>query len=320
MQLKSLKIFCDTVSLRSFSKAADENGVSQSNASQVVHHLEQRLGVELIDRSTRPFRVTPAGQAYFDGCRSIVHQYDELERAVQAVHAEAAARLSIGAIYSVGLAHMSQYLEEFKASYPKAEVQVGYWHPDRVYEAVETGQVDLGIVSFPARSRHLACEPWRDEPMVVVCPPGHELAGHEAFAPGGRAPLSILDGQQLVAFDRELVIREKLDRVLGKQKIEVTVAHAFDNIETIKRAVESGAGVSLLPAPTVASELESGALVAAPLEDASVVRPLGVLHRRDRDLGALAKSFIGLLQSHADDACLEPSTVQDSPTAGVTSA
>ncbi|MEM9186378.1 MAG: LysR family transcriptional regulator, partial [Planctomycetota bacterium] len=104
MHLKSLKIFCDTVALRSFSKAADENGVSQSNASHAVHQLEERLGIELIDRSTRPFQVTAAGEKYYEGSRAILREYDDLEQDVRSLHHAAAARLSIGAIYSVGLA------------------------------------------------------------------------------------------------------------------------------------------------------------------------------------------------------------------------
>src|SRR3981081_4153155 len=67
MHLKALKIFCDVVYRRSFSRAADDNGISQSGASQVVHQLERRLGVKLVDRSNRPFTLTPEGEVYYDG-------------------------------------------------------------------------------------------------------------------------------------------------------------------------------------------------------------------------------------------------------------
>lgn len=291
MHLKSLKIFCDTVALHSFSKAADENGVSQSNASQVIHQLEDRLGLELIDRSTRPFRLTPAGEKYYDGCRAIVRRYDDLEREVKSLDEEVASRLTVGAIYSVGLADMSHYLDDFKSAYPKADVRMEYWHPDRVYEAVEDEEADLGIVSYPVKSRRLAALPWRDERIALVCAPDHPLAGRAEVS------LSELQGEKLISFDRDLVIREKLDRILAKQKVEVTVAFEFDNIENMKRAIEDGGGVSLLPEPTVQREVATGTLAMARLTDPEIMRPLGIIHRRDRELSPAANAFIELLQT-----------------------
>ena len=296
MHLKSLKIFCDTVALRSFSKAADENGVSQSNASQVIHQLEDRLGVELIDRSTRPFRVTPEGELYYEGCRSIVRRYEDLEREVQTLHEAVASRLTIAAIYSVGLADMSHYLEEFRARHPRADVRIEYLHPKQVHEAVESEEADLGIVSYPTKTRRLAALDWRDEPLVIVCPPDHPLA-KSSLDGQKRATLKLLAGQPFVAFDRGLLIREKLDRVLAREKVDVNVALEFDNIETMKRAIETGAGVSLLPEPTVRREVEAGSLVIIRLADDVLVRPLGIIHRRDRDLSDAAQAFIELLQA-----------------------
>ena len=295
MHLKSLKIFCDTVSLRSFSKAADENGVSQSNASQVVHQLEERLGLALIDRSTRPFRVTPEGEKYYEGCRSIVRQYDDLERDVRALHGDVAARLTVAAIYSVGLADMSSYLEEFRSVQPKAEVRMEYLHPRRVYDEVESEEADLGVVSFPVKSRRLSVAPWREERMVLVTAPDHPLAGREEVS------LEEIDGAPLVAFERGLMIREKLDRILSQHKVDAPIALEFDNIETMKRAIETGAGVGLLPEPTVGAEIASGTLAKIRLVNPSIVRPLGIIYRRDRELSAVAEAFIELLQTHAGD-------------------
>ncbi|HEX3602363.1 MAG TPA: LysR family transcriptional regulator, partial [Lacipirellulaceae bacterium] len=86
MHLRFLKIYCDIVDLGSFSRAAKLNGVSQSNASQVVHQLEERMGLKLIDRSTRPFMLTPEGKRFHEGARVIVQRYDDLEREVRALH------------------------------------------------------------------------------------------------------------------------------------------------------------------------------------------------------------------------------------------
>ena len=83
MHVKSLKVFCDVVGRRSFSRAADENGISQSGASQIVNHLEEELGVRLLDRSKRPFVLTAEGQVYYDGCRRLVQRFYALEEEVR---------------------------------------------------------------------------------------------------------------------------------------------------------------------------------------------------------------------------------------------
>ena len=98
MNLKSLKIFCDIVSRRSFSRAAEDNGISQSGASQVVGQLETRLGVQLIERSKRPLSPTREGQVFYDGCRKIIARYDALEDEVRSLHEQVAGRVRVAAI------------------------------------------------------------------------------------------------------------------------------------------------------------------------------------------------------------------------------
>jgi DNA-binding transcriptional LysR family regulator len=300
MHTRWLKIFCDVVDHGSFSHAAELNGVSQSNASQVVHQLEERLGVQLIDRSKRPFLLTPEGRKFHEGARVIVQRYDDLEREVRLLHQAVVARLTVASIYSVGLAHMSRYLREFLGANPQADVRLEYLHPHRVYEAVDSGQADLGLVSYPEESKSLAAISWRNEPMVLVCHPEHPLAGKPSIA------LAELQGEAIVAFQTGLAIRDEIDRVLALSNVMVKAALEFDNIETIKRAVEIGSGVSLLPEPTIERELSTGTLVKVQLNGRPLVRPLGIIHRRDRELSDTARRFVQLLQSRATESNLLP--------------
>ncbi len=291
MQLKSLKLFCDVVRRRSFSRAADENGISQSSASQVVHQLEERLGVQLLDRSKRPFVLTAEGERYYDGCRQLVKQYAKLVDEVCSLHDETAGRLQVASIYSVGLAHMSAFMRKFSSAYPESQVRLEYLHPDRVYEAVENGEADLGLVSYPEESRTLHATAWRSEPLVAVCHPAHRLAKRSSIQ------LSELAGESFVAFETGLRIRSEIDRHLMVNKVDVPIALEFDNIETIKRAIEINEGVSLLPEPTVAWEVASGLLAKIPLSEVSIERPLGIIYRRDRPLGPIGEQFVELLQA-----------------------
>lgn len=294
MHIKSLKIYCDIVERRSFSRAADDNGISQSNASQVVHQLEERLGVQLLDRSKRPFVLTPEGNRYFEGARQIVRLYDELEEDVRTLHNASAGRLLVASIYSVGLAHMSLFMRQFSAKYPNAQVRLEYLHPDRVLEVVEQGDVDLGLVSYPEETRTLAAIPWRSEPLVVVCHPNHR------FAKATTISFSDLSGEPLVAFEAGLRIRAEIDRALLVNHVDANIAFEFDNIETMKRAIEINEGISLLPEPTLSKEIASGTLVKVQLEGEPQTRPLGIVYRRDRPLRELARNFIDLLRADID--------------------
>jgi len=290
MHLKSLKVFCDVVHRRSFSRAADENDISQSGASQLVHQLEDHLGIKLLDRSKRPFLLTSEGEVFYEGCRKIVERYFALEDEVRTLHSEVAGRVRVASIYSVGLHLMDRYLQEFLTRYPKANVRLEYLHPHRVYEAIDSDQADIGLVSYPKSSRMLKSIPWRDEPMVLVCAPQHRLAHREQIG------LEELAGERMIGFDQGLTIRREIDRVLSQHNVEAQVVMEFDNIETIKRAIEINAGVGLLPAPTVVREVEVRSLAAVPLEKNELVRPLAIIHRSGKELSMTVRRFIDLLE------------------------
>ncbi|MEQ8785078.1 MAG: LysR family transcriptional regulator [Pirellulaceae bacterium] len=300
MHVKSLKVFCDVVGRRSFSRAADENGISQSGASQMVHQLEERLGVRLIDRSKRPFVLTPEGEVYYDGCRKLVQRLSALEEEVRTLHQEVAGKVGIASIYSVGLSHLNRYVREFLSQHPKSNVRLEYHHPDQVYELVEHDRVDVGLVSYAKSSRTIKAIPWREEPMLLVCAPAHPLAER------GSVMLEELDGLDMVSFDQDLQIRREIDRTLSANDVACKVVMEFDNIETIKRAIEINAGFGLLPAPTVEREVAFGTLVTGNLADVQLVRPLGIIHRRGKELGKSARQFMHLLRERATDPPSQP--------------
>ena len=107
MQIESLKVFCDVARFRSFSQAAQNNNLSQSAASQIVLQLERRLGVQLVNRSVRPLRLTSLGKAYYEGCKGLVKQYQDLEVSIRDAHDQLDVQVRVSAIYSeIGRAHV----------------------------------------------------------------------------------------------------------------------------------------------------------------------------------------------------------------------
>ena len=125
--------------------------------------------------------------------------------------------------------------------------------------------------------------------MVLVCAPQHSLAGKKSVA------VEELHNMPMICCTAELKIRREIDRALTERGVTPRVAMEFDNIETIKRAVEIDAGISLLPEPTILREVELGSLVIVKLKNIDLVRPLGVIQRRGKHLGKTARSFLQLL-------------------------
>jgi DNA-binding transcriptional LysR family regulator len=294
MQFEALKVFCDIARYRSFSQAAAVNNLSQSAASQIVLHLEKRLGVQLVDRSVRPLQLTGLGKTYFEGCSDLIDRYQEIEASILQARSHLAGSVQIAAIYSVGLSDMNQFVERFADLMPQADVRIDYLHPDRVYERVIDGTADFGLVSFPRKMRELIVSPWRDEEMVVACAPGHALGKHKSIKPVN------LTGIKYIGFEKGLVIRREVDRFLRKIGVSVNIVLEFDNIESIKKAVEIEAGVALLPEPTLRREVKAGSLIALPLDDCRLIRPLGIIQHRQHKVGAAGTSFIKLLTSQGD--------------------
>ena len=304
MHVETLNIFCDVVRHQSFSRGAEANSVSQSAASQAVRQLEKHLGAQLIDRSKRPWVLTPEGKVYFKGCQEIVERYHELQNAVQRRQNPSEHTVLLAAIYSVGLHDLSQYVDRFHALVPGAGVNLEYMHPDEVSQRILNDQSDLGLMSFVTPGREFTAIPWQRQLMVVVCPPTHRFA-RMAAEQGGVRPVD-LARERFVAFDRALPVRREVDRFLRRYDVEVDVTAEFDNIETIKQAVDEGAGVAVLPEPTLRREVQRRTLVQAqfilPPGDPTLVRPLSIVHRRNRRLNPAVTEFITLLQSGTEDA------------------
>jgi len=290
MNIETLRVFCDVVQHQSFSRGAAANDVSQSAATQSVHRVEQHFGTQLIDRSKRPFVLTPEGQVCYEGFRQLLDLFDSVGTRIRALRKEISGTVRVAAIYSVGLHKMARCMQDFMRRYPKAKVRLEYLRPNKVYEAVLNAEVDLGIVSYPADTPNLNIIPLRSESMVVVCHPEHALARQQAVT------AEHLAGEDFIGFDRDLSIRKEIDRYLRQRSVQVHVAMEFDNIETIKQAVAIGTGISILPEPTVRNETHNGSLVAVRLIAPGLQRPIGIIQRQRKVLGPTVAKLVELLQ------------------------
>ncbi|MBI4593146.1 MAG: LysR family transcriptional regulator [Candidatus Rokubacteria bacterium] len=307
MHLEALRLYCDIVRLSSFSRGAAQNFVSQSAASQAVQQLERELGTVLIDRTKRPFVVTAEGQAFSTACRALLDSWEKAKAEIISARARVEGLVRVAAIYSVGLHDMSHHLQRFMSLYPDARVQLECLHPHKVVEAVLKDEADVGIMSYPPQNRALSTVPLRAELMAFVCHPNHRLARRRLVEPED------LPGEPFVAFDRELTIRTAIDRALRQRGVRLNIVMEFDNIETIKQAIMIAAGVSILPRHTVEKEAGIRTLSMVPFGLPDLVRPVGVIYRRQKPLTPVVSRFIQLLQAAGDVVRATPDAGRKTP-------
>lgn len=294
MQLRNLKVFCDVVGRHSFSKAAADNDMTQSGASQAVQQLEEYLQVQLIDRSKRPFLLTAEGVAFHSGCLKILRQFDSLTEEVQSIGHDVTGSASIAAIYSIGLSYLPELKKSVSEQYPEADVRFQFGHPDEVYRLVEQGMVDFGLVSYPQSSKTLSSVSWREERMILAASEDHPLGRAAQVVPQDLAT------QALVAFAPNLRIRHEIDRYLRQLGITMHIAAELDNIDSVRHAMEVNSAVAFLPEPSVQEEIKKGGVILLNCPWLDLRRPLGLIQRRNDSIGRTSRGILELILNSAE--------------------
>jgi DNA-binding transcriptional LysR family regulator len=298
MQIETLKVFCDVVETRSFSAAAAQNFVTQSAVSQQIRALENRFDRKLVERTRGNVRPTPAGEILYQAAKEIVSRYSEVQNQLQSLGQVVGGNLRIATVYSVGLYELASPLRRFLRAYPQVNVHLDYSRANKIQEDVLRGSIDLGIVAFPARRPYLVVIPFREDRMVLICPPQHPLARQKQVS------IKKLHGERFIGFERDIPTRRAIDRILRSHGVSVRYVHEVDNIDTIKRFVEVGQGLAIVPEPAVQTEVRSETLAACTISDDKMSRTLGIVHRKGKHLSLAAERFIEFLVSEntADEA------------------
>jgi DNA-binding transcriptional LysR family regulator len=289
MQIENFKIFADLVETKSFSKAAKLNGITQSAVSQQARSMERNFKTLMIDRSQKQFNLTREGQRIYEAAKEILHVYEKLESELQEMKKVISGTIRISTIYSIGLHELPPYIKKFLHDYPSVNVRVEYRRSNLVYEDILHNSVDFGLVAFPQRIRQIENIPFRNDTLVLITHPQHPLAQV------GDVDIKALAGHKFIGFDPDIPTRKAVDQIFRDYKLEITPVMEFDNIETVKRAVEIDHGVAIVPHATVVQEVKQGTLTAISFKGKEFTRPLAILHRKGRVLTPAMKKFIEIL-------------------------
>src|SRR6267154_518970 len=293
MQIESLKVLCDLTETESFTKAAQINGVTQSAVSQTISSLERQFKSLLIERSKKNFRLTAEGEVLYDYSKQILQTYDALHSKLQEIKEIISGNIRVATIYSIGLHVLPPYLKKFLKSYPTVNVHVEYRRPDQVYEDVLGNVVDLGLVAYPSRDPKLELVTLRKDPLVVISNPQNPIAKLKSIK------IKALQGQKMISFEKDIPTRKAVDKILKDHGVSAQHVMEFDNIETVKRAVEIDSGVAIVPQETIRQEVTNRTLTAVRIEDGDYSRTLGVVYKKNKVLSPAIKQFIALMKEPA---------------------
>ncbi len=289
MQIENFKIFADLVETKSFSKAAKLNSITQSAVSQQARAMERHFKSLLVDRSQKQFQLTREGQRVYESAKDILHAYETLLSELQEMKKLVSGTIRISTIYSIGLHELPPFIKRFLHDFPSVNVRIEYRRSNLVYEDVLHNCVDFGLVAFPAKVRQIDAIPFRNDHLILICHP------HHPFAKRGEVAVSELAGQKFIGFDPDIPTRKAVDQIFREHRIEIDPVMEFDNIETVKRAVEIDHGIAIVPHATVLQEERQGTLAVLRFKGGEFTRPLAILHRKGRVLTPAMKKFVATL-------------------------
>lgn len=268
--------------------AASRNHISKSAVSQQLSFLERHFGRKLVERGPGRFSLTEAGESLLEACRKIE---DALQEAGDRINlpGELSGTVHIETVYSIGLHSLGPFVKSFMKKNPSVNLHVEYERADRIVAHVVQGSCDLGIVAHPAPHPLLRVIPFMKERLSVALSPSDPLASRRSLR------LSDLHHKDFVAFEKDIPTRRAVDEALRERKVAVNIVQEFGNIETIKRAVETGMGAAILPENTLVGEVRGKSLVSVPVAGKPLWRPTGILLRKDRATPRAVRAFAGWL-------------------------
>jgi DNA-binding transcriptional LysR family regulator len=266
------------------------NDITQSAVSQQVRAMEERFHVPLIERSSKRFALTREGELLYETSKEIITHYDSLQHHLDEMRNVVSGNIRVCTVYSIGLHELPPYLKKFLKEFPNVNIHVEYRRSNQVYDEVLDGTSDLGMVAFPTQKKGLKIDAFKKDRLVVICSPHHPLAAKKELEITDLAP------HKYIAFESDIPTRRAIDKIFSEKGVELKPVMEFDNIETVKRAVEIDAGISIVPRATIEQEVKAASLISIEFRDKPYYRPLGIIYKSGRVLSPALKRFLKTLR------------------------
>jgi DNA-binding transcriptional LysR family regulator len=290
MQLQDLGTFVTVATERSFSVAAKKLHRTQPAVSQAIRRLEDALGERLFDRSSRNGALTESGRLLLDYANRLLRLASDAEEAVRELQQVRRGRVVIGA-NEAAVHSLLPYVERFATEHPQALVEVRRVPSRQMAAEILNRTVDCGVLTFQPAGRGLQSIPLGSDELVMLAHPKHPLASRR------RVTIEEVGREIVIAHNDPSPARERVLRAYERRHTPINIQIALPSLDGIKRAVERGIGVAVLPRRCALTEIALGQLVAVKVPELSSARQIRLVFRRGGELSHAADAFLEVVRS-----------------------
>ena len=289
MELWQLEVFSAVAEEKSFSRAGEKIGRTQPAISSAIKLLEGELGEPLFDRLGKSVRLTAAGELLSEYCKRLLSLREEAVLAIGELRGLSRGSLRLGANETTCLYVLPEVLAAFTRSYPQVQVDIQRAITRSITERVVEGTLDFGIVTLPIRNARLQSITIHRDELALIVGPEHPLAQRRSVK------MTDLENEPFILHKIGTTTRERLMKHFDDGGVKMKVTMELASIETIKRFVSIGMGISIVPRLCIAKELEEGSLKALSIRDARFQRKLGLIYNKNRYQSQAARAFLELI-------------------------
>jgi DNA-binding transcriptional LysR family regulator len=286
INLNQLWIFHNVAKYKSFTRAAEESYLTQPSVSTQVKLLENAYKIKLFERFGKKIELTNAGEALYSYTEKIFNLIREVDSIIQDIKGIKSGTIKVSTSLTLATYYLPNFLKAFKMKYPNIEIQMTAGNTREVMENILTFKSDLGFIGNFESHEKLVITPFSEEELVIIVHPSHEFSGRNRIHP------SKLDGQPFILREQGSGTREVVEQALKRNQVAVRVVMELGTNEVIKKAVEAGLGISIVPINLVKREIEEGLLKAIRLSKEDILRKFYMIYHKDKHITNLIKTFL----------------------------
>lgn len=285
MDINQLEVLVTVAREKSFSRAAEVLDRTQPAVSQAIRRLEQEVGEKLFDRSSKDGTLTFAGEVLLDYARQMLNLRHSAQNALREMRDLHHGKVSISANEHT-VFYLLPVIQKFREAYPHIKIEVQRGVASRIPKEITAREVELGVISFKPTDDTLRSVSVVTDELALIVSPDHPLAGKESVS------ITDLGSETFIAHNALSPYRQRVFETFDKHNTKLNISIELPSLEAIKRLVEKGVGVALVPKLTAQAEIDGGQLKALSVREMKLERKLNIIYRKNSVLSHAAQMFL----------------------------
>lgn len=285
MDINQLEVLIAVAREKSFSRAAEVLGRTQPAVSQAIRRLELEIGEKLFDRSSKDGTLTSSGEVLVDYARQMLNLRHAANTALREMKNLQNGKVTISANEHT-VFYLLPVIEEFRRQHPTIKIEVQRGVASRIPDQITAREAELGVISFKPSDASLRSVSVMNDELMLIVAPDHRLAGKQSVS------VKELGQETFIAHNAPSPYRQKVIETFAKFDTKLHISVELPSLEAIKRMVETGIGVALVPKLSAAAEVASGQIHGLSVKEMKLERKLNIVYRKNSVLSHAAQEFL----------------------------